>query len=55
MVTYCKHCRRNHAAWTRLNDGVICGRCGTRNRDQRIVPLKTLRTSVQAHRLQPLT
>lgn len=39
MMTYCKHCRRNHAAWIRLNDGLICGRCGSYERNQQIVPL----------------
>ena len=39
MTLYCKTCRRTHGAWTRLNDGMICGRCGTRERNPQIVPI----------------
>lgn len=40
MDAYCNTCHASHAAWTRLNDGEnICGRCGTRHRRQRIIPL----------------
>ena len=39
MMQYCKTCRCTHGAWTRLNDGLICGRCGTRERNPQIVPI----------------
>lgn len=39
MNGYCKHCHCTHAAWTRLNNGFICGHCGTRERDLRVVPI----------------
>ncbi|HLV35109.1 MAG TPA: hypothetical protein VKY59_08360 [Spirillospora sp.] len=39
MIGYCKHCHQTHAAWTRLNNGVICGLCGTRERDLRVTPV----------------
>lgn len=32
MHAYCKTCRQTHAVWNRLNDSMICGRCGTRVR-----------------------
>lgn len=38
MIAYCKTCHSTHAAWNRLNDGAICGLCGTRERDSRVVP-----------------
>jgi hypothetical protein len=39
MNAYCKHCRSEHAAWTRLNDGYICGLCNTRERDPQVRPV----------------
>ncbi len=39
MKCYCKSCRRSHAAWNRLNDGYICGHCGTRERDPQVMPV----------------
>ncbi len=39
MNAYCKHCHRTHAAWNRLNDGYICGRCGARDRDPQVRPV----------------
>ena len=39
MRIYCKTCRRTHEAWTKLNDGLICGRCGNREHNPQIVPL----------------
>jgi hypothetical protein len=41
MNAYCKHCHRTHAAWTRLNDGYICGRCLARDRDPLVKPIST--------------
>lgn len=38
MTAYCKTCRCEHAAWNRLNDGYICGLCGTRVRDLYVQP-----------------
>lgn len=38
MDAYCKHCHYSHAAWNRLNDGYICGRCGARERDPQVTP-----------------
>lgn len=45
MQAYCKNCHRTHAAWNRLNDGLICGRCGTRDRDPLVKPISTKDTS----------
>lgn len=39
MMLYCKNCHHTHAAWTQLNDGLICGRCGARERNPQIIPL----------------
>ena len=39
MTGHCKNCHSTHSAWTRLNDGVICGLCGARERDLRVVPV----------------
>ena len=39
MTTYCKHCGHTHAAWMRLNDGMICGRCGNYERNRQIMPV----------------
>ncbi len=39
MNGYCKNCHHTHAAWTRLTNGVICGLCGARERDPRVVPV----------------
>jgi hypothetical protein len=39
MNAYCKNCHHTHAAWTRLNNGMICGLCGTRERDLRVTPV----------------
>ena len=39
MNAYCKRCHRTHAAWTRLNDGYICGRCLARDRDPQVKPV----------------
>ena len=39
MSAYCKNCQRSHAAWARLNDGHICGLCGTRERDPQVTPI----------------
>lgn len=39
MTGYCKRCQCSHSAWTRLNNGVICGRCGSRERDLRLRPI----------------
>ena len=41
MRVYCKNCGREHAAWNRLNDGLICGLCGTRERDPQVKPVHT--------------
>lgn len=38
MEAHCKHCHRTHAAWMRLNDGCVCGLCGARERDPRVIP-----------------
>lgn len=42
MTGYCKHCHRDHSAWARFNDGAICGLCGARSRDLRVVPVDTI-------------
>lgn len=42
MSGYCKHCHRDHSAWARFNDGAICGLCGARSRDLRVVPVDTM-------------
>ena len=39
MTGYCKHCEQAHSAWTRLNDCLICGHCGTRVRNLHITPV----------------
>jgi hypothetical protein len=39
MTGYCKNCHHTHAAWTRLNNGVVCGLCGARERDLRVMPV----------------
>ena len=39
MNAYCKNCHHTHAAWTRLTNGVVCGLCGTRERDLRVMPV----------------
>jgi hypothetical protein len=41
MRAYCKQCNREHAAWNRLNDGVICGLCGARERDPEVKPVQS--------------
>lgn len=38
MMMYCRTCHRTHRTWIRLNNGVICGRCGARVTNARIVP-----------------
>lgn len=40
MRAYCKSCDREHSAWNRLNDGMICGLCGTRERDPQVKPVR---------------
>jgi hypothetical protein len=39
MNGYCKNCHHTHAAWTRLTNGVVCGLCGARERDLRVMPV----------------
>jgi hypothetical protein len=39
MNGYCKNCHQTHAAWTRLTNGVVCGLCGARERDLRVIPV----------------
>ena len=39
MKMYCRSCHRTHEAWTRLNDGFICGCCGSRERNPQILPV----------------
>jgi hypothetical protein len=56
MKAYCKNCQCSHAAWTRLNDAVICGLCGTRERDLRVQPVNAERrplTYVSARQNNP--
>ncbi|MBZ0299886.1 MAG: hypothetical protein K8J31_09105 [Anaerolineae bacterium] len=51
MTGYCKHCHTTHAVWNRLNDGVICGLCGARERDPRVVPVNAANEARPAHRV----
>ena len=40
MTVYCTTCHCSHPAWTRMSDGkIVCGKCGTRQRQQNIIPL----------------
>jgi hypothetical protein len=43
MNAYCKNCQCSHAVWTRLNDAVVCGRCGARERELRVQPVNAER------------
>lgn len=37
MQIYCKNCRQTHPVWNRLNDHLICGRCGCRVRESELL------------------
>ncbi len=41
MTAYCKNCHCTHSAWTRLTNGCVCGLCGTRERDPKIMPVNS--------------
>ncbi len=45
MQAYCKTCRQSHAIWNRLNDSMICGRCGTRVRGSEFLSVQLPLTS----------
>jgi hypothetical protein len=53
MKAYCKHCHTVHAAWNRLNDGYICGLCGTRERDPQVTPVNAVHYANGASTPQP--
>jgi hypothetical protein len=53
MQAYCKHCRQTHAVWNRLNDSVICGRCGTRVRVSELLTRAPAATVASGHRDRP--
>ncbi len=48
MKGYCKTCHCSHFAWNRLNDGYICGLCGTRERDPHVTPVNASDPKIQA-------
>jgi hypothetical protein len=53
MQAYCKHCRQTHAVWNRLNDSVICGRCGTRVRVSELLTGSATTPLAAGHRERP--
>ncbi len=55
MQAYCKHCRQTHAVWNRLNDSVICGRCGTRVRASELLSGRPTEPLTNGHRDRPTT
>lgn len=48
MKTYCKNCRCEHAAWNRMNDSLICGLCGMRERTPNVRPFHMMNRPAQS-------